>query len=80
MTQTPLEGKPCAQCQKDLLPYCVCDHPDFKESDDGLDDLDYDGKTTEEIFAEMPWTEADEAALEQYEEDRRRRIAEQNEY
>lgn len=29
---------------------------------------------------EQPWTDEDEAGLEQYEDDRRRRIAEQNEY
>lgn len=32
------------------------------------------------VVEEIEWTDADEAGLDQYEEDRRRKIAEANEY
>jgi hypothetical protein len=52
----------------------ACD--DWDDWDDCDDWDDWDDWTTEEL----PWTDEDEAGLEEYEENKRLKISEQNEY
>lgn len=52
--------------------------PEFYAREDDMDDMDYPEFAA--ILDDSDWSDKDEAGLEEYEENKRRRIAEANEF